>query len=201
MEYLSGYYWQQGDVRTSLVLKQLVYHEGGVPVLFGCMQSCGNGKLVEVLTDWFYQEGLQLCRRRGVEPERLEMSLKRVIPNSRDKDLSFTVLLCVDDCFLLWNQGKQSAYLLNTRFGRPCAKCVAAGKEEKVIVGKLQQEVGILVVTEGFGEGLSLQQIRECLAVGELHSEERVHKRMQELGRKACELGGQHVGALLAVTC
>ena len=203
MEYLSGYYWQQGEGVTSLVLKQLVYRKSGVPVLFGCMQSSGNGQVTEELVNWFYEEGVHLCEKRGGASERLELRLEKGIGKLLEgrSEVSFTVLFGAQECFWIWSQGAQKVYLLNSRFGRPHAKCIVGEEEVCVWSGELQQGVGILVATEDFCSRISQEQLQECLAVTELDSEERVQKRMDELGRKACQLGGQHVAAMLAVTC
>lgn len=70
MQYLSSYYWQQEEcARTALVLQQLVYRKGNIPVLFACI--CGeadggtqrdNRYFAEQWAEWFHSRMYRLVK-------------------------------------------------------------------------------------------------------------------------------------------
>lgn len=70
MQYLSAYYWQQETCAlTSLVLQQLVYRKGKIPVLFACIcngNTMGKGEdssyFTEQLANWFWSRQQSLVQ-------------------------------------------------------------------------------------------------------------------------------------------
>ncbi len=205
MVYLSGYYWQQGDQTVSLVMKHLVYRKGTLPVFFGCLCVDETGRergevIVKRLTDWFYEEGMALFIRYGEITEAVEACFMRLIMEVSET-CSAIVLLCVGNSFLLWNRGKLRTYFLNSRLGKNKVSCVAKDAEEELITGILQENVGILSVSDGIYERMSVEEIGQCLAVQALKDEAGMQRRLKELGEGACRKGGRHVGAMMLVTC
>lgn len=205
MDYLCAYYWQQEGEKVSLVLKQLVLHDGGVPVVFGCMAEGGKGNFfTEKMTEWFHNSALLLCRRREEDTKVLEKSLLRQISDIPRKPKSAMVLLCVGNLFFLWGKGQQRIWLLNTRFGRPHHRCLLdAGMVEdgEIVSGSLECGVGILAADESFLRKLTGEQIVNCLMLKELNQETKLQKRLKELGEAAARKGEKHLGAMLIVTC
>lgn len=225
MNYLSSCYWRQEDLRTSLVLKHLVYPGGDEPVLLGCLCREKTGAaFIRSFTEWFYKEGLYLCKKKGSDPEWLRQRLEgqiAVLLQEEDSTGTFSasVILCVGSYFVLWNRGRHQVCLLNTRFGRPRLRCLAGDGEtafpdsglqgpgeipavlEECLAGELQESVGILLGTEDLYETISPQELASCLVIGELNCQDRVDRRLKELGEEAYRRGGEHTGAMLIVTC
>ena len=206
MQYLSGYYWRQEE-SVSLVLKHLVF-PGEEPILFGCLcQGEGAVCFSKNLTDWFYDEGLSLCKKASVTAESMQVQLKVPIEKMLEKQpgektlLTGAAILCVGEYFALWSSHGQQVYLLNTGFGRSRIRLLARGQGEQFLCGRLQKGVGILVPAEGIGLRLGSEELAQCLKVKELHDEERLEKRLREIGIEAARRGAEHVSTMLVMTC
>lgn len=227
MEYLSGYFLHQENPVISLVLKHLVYHGNREPVLLGCLYTGrevhGTAPFIERLTERFYREGVSLCSRNNVTPERLQAWLQEIqyeweqetqtavrgacdtmLLQERGQEFpweSVSVVICVGKYFALWNCGEQQIILLNTRFGRPNVRSIGKAGEETLVCGEAEGEVGILLGSADFCQKVSRLQMAGCLAVEELQHEERIQKRLKELGEEALRKGGKHVAAMLVKLC
>lgn len=230
MQYLSTYYWQQEEhARTSLMLQQLMYRKGKVPVLFACIctdtkegESLGNVYYAEQLTEWFQNEGRELLlRSRGENSSVIEMAFRQKLLQTdcefreymrhnwltnydmaEKAAIAVISLLCIGDSFLLFQRGRVGAYLLNTRLGHAhCKKLTVSDSQDYVILsGEMEKNIGLLLVTEDFESKLSRQQLEECLSVTESLSPQRYRRRLEELGEEAGRQGGRHMGAVLLVT-
>jgi len=198
---------------VTLVLKHLVYPGGEEPVLVGCLcQGEGAALFGKKLTDWFYREGLYFCKKASVTPESLrrqmQVQLQVWLQAQREGRgaqentlLTGAVLLCVGEYFALWSSIGQPVYLLNTRFGRSHIRLLTDGKQEQFLCGKLQNGVGIFVPSSGVSQQMRAEELAECLAVKALTGEERLEKRLRELGEKAATRGAEQVSTMLVVTC
>lgn len=216
MQYLSSYYWQQEEsARTCLILQQLIHRKGKVPVLFSCICTDtqggaheGNVYFVEQLTEWFRTKGQELLwKSRKENFTAIEKAfLQKTDQIEREyvalKELSAIGLLCIEDYFLLFQWGNTGAYLLNTGFNHShCKTLVAQGNTEITVQsGKMEKNIGILLVSEDFCNKLSKQQLEECLSVKEIHTSQKCARRLEELGREAERKGGRHMGAVFLVT-
>ena len=210
MKYLSAYYWQQED-KNSLVLKHLVYRKNNFPVVFGCISD--DTHYNSLLTEWFYQKGLRGCKKENQTEGSLADSLSKALATCDEgygeENLPDTAgILCADHQFVLWKRGNFEIDLLCTRFGRPLAKKILQENQEDsllVLNGVLEEGVGLLIMNSRMYEHYTDRELQECLNVKDLCGEERMQKRLKELGEeakeKAKEKGGQQPAALLVVSC
>lgn len=204
MDYLCGHYWT-GEGEAALVLKQLVFPEGNVPVVFACMaEGRARHELIESMTEWFYREALAYCAKGERRSGALEGSLEKQLSSCLDKTESAAVFLAVGSTFFLWAKGQQKVWLLNTRFGKAHHRALFSEEvleRGEMISGQMENGVGLLLATEAFGEGISPGQLDSCLAIKELNREKRLEKRLKELGDEGKRKGNGHGAAVLVVTC
>lgn len=207
MQYLTTYYWQQGEHNaTSLVLQQVYLKKTKTPMVLACIctdTTVGDrGRRFAIgLTDWFYATGLPLCDRGGKKVEKaLSDSLERYLAKN-DLQSRMAGVLCVGHSLWMFRQGGQEICLLNTRNLRP--NCRDMGTEEKEADrisfqrGSIERGVGILLATEGLYRQISREVLAECLDMGKLRSQSRLDKRLRELGCKGEAQGGMDMGAIL----
>lgn len=204
----------------SLVLKHLVYPVGEEPVLFGCLcQGEGAARFSKKLTDWFYREGLCFCKKTSVTAESMQVQLKaqiealvqtqehasvqtQVQKQLEEKTvLTGAALLCVGEYFALWSSLGQPVYLLNTSFGRSHIRLLIDGQNDQFLCGKFQKGVGILVPAKDLSLQMKAEELAECLKVKDIQDEERVEKRLREIGMEAAKRGAEHVSTMLVMTC
>lgn len=207
MQYLSGYYWRQEEA-VSLVLKHLVYPGEEEPVLFGCMcQGEGGARFSRKLTDWFYREGLYFCKKTSVTAEGMQGQMKAQIgalvqgqPEEKTV-LTGAAILCVGEYFALWSSLGQQVYLLNTSFGRSHIRLLTDGQNEQFLCGKFQKGVGIWVQAKDLCLQMKTEELAQCLKVKDIRDEERLEKRLREIGMEAAKRGAEHVSTMLVMTC
>ena len=111
------------------------------------------------------------------------------------------VLLCAGEHFALWSSLGQQVYLLNTRFGKSHVRLLTDGKKKEFLCGKFEKGVGILLSAQGVNMHMRAEELSECLSVKELVSEERLEKRLREIGVEASRRGGEYVSTMLVMTC
>lgn len=165
--------------------------------------------MTERLTEWFYREGAELCRGGGVRAgagllRETEQILKELEEHSRSRGVqstaSLTGALAVENSFWMIHAGddKSGCCVVNSRFNRPHVGVLSVGSREHVeginnpngsqahltlTAGLLQRGAGILLKTGAFGGGIGWRELEQCLAAGELISEEQIGKRLRELLR------------------
>lgn len=204
MDYMCGYYWN-GEGEVSLVLKQLAFHGMDMPVVFACLAEGRTRKaFVEEMTEWFHKKAVACCQKGERGMNVLESSFDKLVKKRFDSMKAASVLLCAGDSFFLWRKGTQKIWLLNTRFGKPHSRMLLAEDEQgdgEMLSGEFESGVGILLATHGFGEGIVDEQLNACLAVKELDKENKIEKRLKELGEESERKGKKHVAAVLVVTC
>lgn len=221
LKYLSGYAWQgEEHCDSSLILHQIWTRSGAV--LFACVCG-GDGLsaayVTERLTEWFYRDGAPLCRggsaRAGAGLIReTEQILEELEENGRSrreqKAISLTGVLAVDNSFRLIHagDGRSGGCVVNSRFNRPHVGLLTGGDGEydtglpgqggraetlTEFGGMLQRGVGMLLKTGAFGGGIGWRELEQCLAVGELTTEEQIGKRLRELMRAGKQERGSAV--------
>lgn len=219
MELFSTYYWQRGENATSLVLQQVICKEGRVPVLLACVctenrQEDGmmvkgtGGRFCGRLADWFHEEFLPGCLKgaaldMGTAGLGLRQMAASAVREERTAGLSVAGILCAGEHFLLFYEGEQRIYLLNTRFSRSSAKCLTGHTETGILCvqeGIMQQNIALLLATEPFYRVIPEQTWKECLSVHDIREEGRAGKRLAELGEYGERQGGAHMGAVLLVS-
>lgn len=217
MKFHTACYWRQGENETSLLLQQ--YACGAVPVFFSCI--CGGGResgragsyMAEQFSRWFRELNLKkLTGRPERGMENAEHRLRRLIART-DRELAaskviagkeetaFLGILCVEGSFCLFYRGPQRIYLTNTSFGRPYIKRLDKADGRPVMErGNMQPGLGLLLATETFCEKLTEQALRDVLSVRETDKEERLERRLRELGEESARRGGKNLAAVVIRT-
>lgn len=195
MEYLSTYDWQSGQECASLVLQQMQYGWSRCSALFGCL--CATDAMAEELLGWWERKGLALPYCAGEVLDAWAKELEAYAEQrcrrqtGQEQNGAWSGVLCVEHEFLLFQGGQATAYVINTRFGRSHIRPIGQtgeqdnlreGAEWKVLRGRLEKGVGILLANQGFLQGISMQQLQEVLVVQELRTEEQLERRLRELG-------------------
>lgn len=201
MEYLSTYDWQSGQGCASLVLQQMQYERSHCSALFGCL--CATDAMAEELLGWWERKGMALpyCAGKVLDAWAKELEAyaeSRCSLQAGQKNGAWSGVLCVEHEFLLYQGGQATAYVINTRFGRSHIRPIGqtreqdnlrASVERRVLRGRLEKGVGILLANQSFLKGITLQQLQEVLVVQELRTEEQLERRLRELGRYGARLG------------
>lgn len=219
MELFSTYYWQQGENATSLVLQQVICKKGSLPALLACvctekrqedgmMAKGTGGNFCGRLADWFHEEFLPGCLKgaamdMGTAGSRLQQMAAHAVGEELTAGLSVAGILCSGEHFVLFYQGEQRIYLLNTRFLRPSVKCLTGHTDTGILrvqEGIMQQNIALLLATEPFYRVIPEQTWKECLNVRDIREERRAGKRLEELGEYGERQGGVHMGAVLLVS-
>lgn len=186
----------QAETTAGYLTEQIIewfYHSG--------IQMCGKDlgdKLIE----------RALSRELG----RIREELDRYGDKKKSKPCAaVTVILVCEDRFWLLHSGNNSSYLSNRRFQkahlrrlagdfmadtdrREAEGCPQPGlmtgppwKEPLAVGGRLQKGLGVLIGTQGFFQGVTEEELRECLNVREIIRERQIEKRLEALARKGGE--------------
>ena len=219
-DFITSIYWQQGHNDSALLLQHYKYK--GVPLCFACI-CAGEGEdkgragayLTGQLLSWF--RALPLSRLAGNPEKRLpglETGLTERIERSKkelrvhgllqEKGMDYSGILCVGDHFLLFREGSCQVCLVNRcfdkgHFGRIGEESIPEG-DGFFRQGILQQGIGLILATESFCSRLKDREFEECLHVKTVQTREQADRHLLELGCRAEELGGRHMGAVLLLT-
>lgn len=218
-DFITSVYWQREHNDSALLLQHYRYQ--GVPLCFACI-CAGEGEakgragayLTGQLLSWF--RALPLRRLAGNPEERLprlEIRLAERIERSikelrrrglLEEELDFAGILCVSEYFLLFREGSCQICLLNQCFDKGHFERIGEGRipEGKCFVqqGILQRGIGLLLATESFCSKLRDQELEECLRVNTVGTREQADRHLLELGLRAEEQGGRHMGAVFLLT-
>lgn len=204
MDYLCAYVWQQEESGSSLVLKHLVFHQGKMSVVLGCLAQ-GEEKVdffVESVTDWFHEHGIGAFQREEGIKE-FEVFWQKQLARKAEELEGVAILLCVGENFIILAKGNIKIWLLNNRFGRGHHRELSSqmGQANGLICkGSLESGIGILIADEVFFKGLSEQEIMDCLNPEILKEQVKVQKHLSEVAQVAGK-SGKHPAAMLIVTC
>lgn len=216
MDYLTGYLWGRAGIEshTSILLRQMRCKNRGVVIACVCEgDDRMDGYVTGRLQEWFQERTVMLCRKK-IKGQEWEHELYGLMQEADDeiqhfaqrKDISaewsLSGILAVDERFWLLQRGSCSVYLLNQSFLRPHIRLLAGEQkfgeyETKVVPGRLQRGLGILLCTAGFCEGIDKGLIRDCLNTNDTQSIMQIEKRLKELfcegGRRGAKEDGSAV--------
>lgn len=223
MHIQSTSYFQPGINHSALLLQH--YQVDIVPLCFACICPAENpargraaGYFTERLLHWFRHLS---WRKLSKDPEkhllRTETKLQRIIERtieelvssnllSTKERFSFVGILCIGEHFLLFCQGSPEIYLLNRNLGRGALQCISENlspsADEHVVFlhGLLQTDIGLLLATDTFCVNVDRQELKDCLYVKDVQTEDRARRHLQELGCRSEAQGGRHMGAILIQT-
>lgn len=219
-DFITSIYWQREHNDSALLLQH--YRYKGVPLCFACI-CAGEGEakgragayLTGQLLLWF--RALPLRRLAGNPEERLpglETRLAERIERSKKElerrgllqhgRMDYSGILCAGEHFLLFREGSCQICLLSRcfdrgHFGRIGEWRISEGGRF-VQQGILQQGIGLLLATESFCSKLRDRELEECLHVVTVGTREQADRHLQELGLRAEEQGGRHMGAVFLLT-
>lgn len=182
MKYLSAYSWddkKSGHASTSLVLQQMYCESIQKAVVFACL--CDRDEMAEELLGWFWQKmGMW---KRGHSLSGLFETAEICEYMKKIGEGSLLGMVCVGDEFLLFQLGEMSTVVMNTRWGRTCVKEIPLDQTGKVISGRLEREVGVLLMNKRFANATSKKVLQEVLIVEELKVREQVERRLNALAK------------------
>lgn len=231
MQYLSGYYWRQEEAVSLVLKHLVYPGEEEPVLFGCMCQGEGGARFSRKLTDWFYREGLYFCKKTSVTAEGMQGQLKaqiRALLQTQEHALVKThvqtqecasmqtqvqgqpekktvltgaAILCVGEYFALWSSLGQPVYLLNTSFGRSHIRMLTDGQNEQFLCGKFQKGVGVWIPTKDLCLQMTIEELAQCLKVKNIRDEERLEKRLREIGMEAAKRGAEHVSTMLVMTC
>lgn len=183
MKYLSAFYREKtlsGQATTSLVLQQMYCESIQKTVVFACL--CDKDEIAEELLGWFRQK-MWTWKKGHTLLEILETAemydyMKKI------EEGHLLGMLCIGDEFLLFQSGNMSVALINTRWGKNCVREMPLKQRMEVVSGRLESDVGILLMNKEFADATSQKVLQEVLIVQELKVKEQVERRLNALGEK-----------------
>ena len=196
---------QEAKVRKKHLVMALLCEgeEGGV-----CPQLPA-GYLCESLVGWFYNELLPICKRSSeCDAERLKILLleqwERAAREWKEyagkracsEEVRIGGILLWDSFFVVF--GNMPVYVLNRRFNRPRKKNLLSGTEIVTFyAGEVSGFISFYVENEAMRQGIKEEEVLESLYVETPMNEQRLEKRLTELGSVARErCPGKPIGAV-----
>ena len=180
MEHVTACYWQKETVpNIFLSLQQRKYRRRKASVVYACISD--NRELLMNL-----QNKIERIR------EKWSKQLAAV-----DKNSNYAGVLCVDSRVLLFDHGRMNLCGFFKRFGRTGWKVW----KDQCMVGEVEAGTAILLTDHGFLNYCE-EELAGCLRPESVGSDllsdraERAERRLAELGRKAEQWGGRHMGAV-----
>ncbi len=226
MDYFTTHYLQKGisSGRGNLLLFQILAQKYNKNLVFACVvqeERCEDDfymieknstiydLLIQQFHTWFYGEALTMCDRRKHLPfSMLVRTLREVISQIELKQeclmkrilspqIHYQGFFSVNREVVLFSNDRRVGYIKH-RFLQPRISYLYPGNTKYgMIEGVVQSQCGILLATESFYQHLTEEQIKECLSVISLKTEEQANKHLKEAIHKAMEKGKETVGAIL----
>lgn len=175
--------------------------------------EAASGYAARQLRDWFYTELFAMIRknkrywviRRSLDRLVFHMQeqLKRYAAQEEiSLGTTMTVLAVWERTWLLWHLGDSRAYRLrgqrmeqltedHAQDGRKLTKCLCSFDYFKPQhgIGVLKPGDGILLCTDGFRRRVTDEELRDVLHPRELAGEERIGRRLKEIGETCMKRG------------
>ena len=194
MEHVTACYWQKEAVPgIFLRMQQRKYRRKDASVVIACIsdsrEQTGNlqDKMEEELTGvGIWKPGGELLQEKWTE-----------YMEEQPGDSNCAGILCVENRVLLFDRGRMCICGFFNRFGRTDWKVW----KNQCIVGEVEPGTAILVTDNAF-LNLCEEELAACLrpeSIGRdfpADRERRAWRRLEELGRKAEQQGGKHMGAV-----
>lgn len=195
MEHVTACYWQKETVpNIFLSLQQRKYRRRKASVVYACISD--NRELLMNLQNKIEEELQGRDIWKSYTEERIREKWSKQLA-AVDKNSNYAGVLCVDSRVLLFDHGRMNLCGFFKRFGRSGWKVW----KDQCMVGEVEAGTAILLTDHGFLNYCE-EELAGCLrpeSVGtDLLSDraERAERRLAELGRKAEQRGGRHMGAV-----
>lgn len=153
---------------------------------------------VTTMEEWFHGQALTICGR-GKAAQCVDKAAESFCRWMERQYCGYAAVFCMGgECFYVW-RGEMAVCQINRCFDRYHLRKLSVSSQGTVCVRTaLEAEVGVLLCHEAFLEGVTAEQIRECLAVGELSGQGQVERRLKELAGEAERRGiGQRATAFV----
>lgn len=150
--------------------------------------------------EWFHEQALKICGR-GKAAQRVDEAAESFRRWMAEQHCGYAAVFCMGgECFYVW-RGGMAVCQMNRRFDSYHLRKLSVPSQEMVCVRTaLEAEVGVFLCHEAFLEGFTGEQIRECLAVGELAGQGQVERRLWELAEEADRRGTWQRATAFVVT-
>ncbi len=196
IRFWTGFVWPDAeDLNDEVLLLQQVRYGKQSIVLTVIGNETGRTDPVRELKDWFQREGLLLCRR--AKEEWSERRITQTLKAFACEKANLTGILMAEDRFWLIPGQCGSLYLFNRRFLRTHIRQLTV---TGVVNGSMEKGIGILIGSKGFCEGISMDCMKQCLAVQEIAREAQIESRLKELAEEGYRRCGKRGCAIYVKT-
>ncbi|MDE7251407.1 MAG: serine/threonine protein kinase [Acetatifactor sp.] len=201
MELIAGCFRQecQGDFAG---VCRAVRKRDRVPIvlLYAVDGSARQGRTAKTMEEWFHEQALRICGR-GKAAQRVDEAAESFRRWMAGQCCGYAAVFCMGgECFYVW-RGGMAVCQINRHFDKYHLRKLSVSSQRMVCVRTaMEAGVGVLLCHEAFLEGFTAEQIRECLAVGELSGLAQVEKRLRELAEEAGRRGIGHRATAFVVT-
>lgn len=212
MELIAGCFWQEGQRGFSGVCRAVRKRDRVSIVLLYAVDGSEQLKTMETVgtmeteafetcvKEWFHEQALTICGRGKVAQcvDEAAESFRRWMAR---QCCGYAAVFCMGgECFYAW-RGGMAVCQINRCFDRYHLRKLSVLSQRMVCVRTaLEAGVGVFLCHEVFLEGFTAEQIRECLAVGELSRQSQVERRLRELAGEADRRGIEHRATAFVVT-
>lgn len=171
-----------------------------------------GGYLTGRLLTWFRGfPWMSMAKRRGKYFSRARRELEEAVRQAEreleDGGLSAKAagadlagMLCADENVILFGRGRHRIFLLNTMFGKGHVRELSGERDSNGLwlwEGAMESNVGILLASQGFGNGLSPRLLQQVLNVNEVFTQEQADRRLKELAREGERAGSRNMAAVV----
>ena len=195
MEHVTACYWQKETVpHMFLSLQQRKYRRRKVSVVYACISD--NRELLMNLQNKMEEELQGRDIWKPYTEERIREKWSKQLA-AVDKNSNYAGALCVDSRVVLFDHGGMRLCGFFKRFGRTGWKVW----KDQCMVGEVEPGTAILLTDHGF-LNFCEEELAACLRPESVGTDmlpdraERAQKRLAELGQKAEQRGGKHMGAV-----
>ena len=195
IEHGTACYWQkEAAPGVFLSLQQRRYRRRKASVVYACIADSR-----ELLMDLQNKMEEELQGRDIWRPYTEERIRERWTKQSAitDKNSNYAGVLCVDSRMVLFGHGRMNICGFFNRFGRTGWKVW----KDQCMVGEVEAGTAILLADQGF-LNFCEEELASCLRPGSVGTDglpdraQRAERRLAELGQKAEQRGGRHMGAI-----
>lgn len=171
-----------------------------------------SGYTAEKITEWFYETGLAMLRRRNGR-KRVLRSILRMFSGMQEEMAEYarrkgiqlgsgvTLLLLWGNRYLIFHLGDGRAYLCRRKIrqltcdhsdGRGVlSKCLSSlfWQKPDILQGRIGRKSGFLLCTDGFRHHVNRRQLEEAFRPGEIKEERQIRRRLREIGEYSRKKG------------
>lgn len=203
MKFYTAYYRQRAAESVSLLVQQATVGKRRERVLIAGIVDSGRSTLAgeSCVFSWkeFFAEEL-LVTVSGYSDKALERLKNRMLKNamhqSREKQCSLAIIVCVGETAMLIARGDCNIYLLQKRFSKVCIECLEVKNGELVV---LEPGARILLTAGVLEEHFRMEAVVAGLGKERIAGEKQLARRLEDLGELECDKDER--AAMIVVCC